>query len=236
MAFFSRFASVVAILLAIVTLAACSASSRVVRTYEGEALDASRVARLLKPQDIEILSVDGKETKSFLMDNLAMTYELVPGQHTVVFRYSTLWSIPGKKQTGEANAEEIRSERVQVTFNAVAGRTYTFEVPEPGSRAEAVRAAQTFSTRLIDENKRSIAVSTAYVAPSRLGETAAASGAPVAPVVVDGGAVAPNAAANVPVVPAATPGGNLSNLDALKVLWQNASTEDKKEFLRWAFQ
>src|SRR5690606_31578852 len=98
MTYFSRVTGAISLRVAALVLAACSASSPGVRTYEGAALDSSRAAVRLKPGDIKIEQVDGKPTKTYLLDNLEMNYELLPGPHTIVFRYNKVWAIAGAKR------------------------------------------------------------------------------------------------------------------------------------------
>lgn len=234
MTYFSRVTSVIALLAAVLALAACSASSRVVRTHDGPAQDASQVAVLFKPGDIKIEEVDGKPVKTYLFDNLEMNYELLPGPHTVVFRYNKVWAISGvKRDSGDKAAEEIQSGRLQVTFNAQAGRTYRFELPEAASREDAIRIASGRNIQVVDDAGQSLARAVPYAPPAAETETAVAGQAPVAP--AGQPAVAPETVPPQVSIPAAQ-GGRVSNLEALKVLWESASTEEKKEFLRWAFQ
>lgn len=210
MAFSSRMGRVVALVVALATLAACTAASRVVRTYEGEARDAAQVATLFKPADIEIDSIDGVPVKSYLLDSLEMIYEILPGERTVAFRYKSIWATPGRKENNEKQADVVESELRQVTFNAVAGHRYSFEFDHPSSRAEAEQFAAGFSAALVDHGGTRLAVSQDYVEPPK--------------------SVPHNAAA------LQGSGEKVSNLDALKLLWEQTSAEDKKEFLRWAFE
>src|SRR5690554_7622075 len=137
MAFSSRMGRMVALVFVVTTLVACTATSRVVRTYDGEARDAAQVATLFKPGDIKIESVDGVPVKSYLLDSLEMVYEILPGERTVAFRYDAIWATPGRKENNEKQADVVESELRQVTFNAVAGHRYSFEFDRPSSRAEA---------------------------------------------------------------------------------------------------
>lgn len=209
MALFSRLRGILALVLAIATLTACSATSRVVRTYEGEARPAGQVATILKPEDIKIESIDGVPVKSYLLDGFEMMYEILPGERTVAFRYESIWANPGRKENHEKQADVVQSEVRQVTFNAVAGRTYSFDFVRPNSRAEADRLAANFNATLTDQDGAQLAVSQDYAEPVK------------------------TLPLNSEVAPA---GEKLSNLDALKLLWEKTSAEEKKEFLRWAFE
>ncbi len=213
-------------LVASLTLAACS-SSPVVRTYEGEVREATEVARVLKAGDLEIVQIDGKAQKSYLLDNDAMEYELLPGTHTIVFRYSKLWALPGNKDIGEKRAEEIESELLAVTFEAQPGDTYHFEVPQLKTRETVEQFARAPELRLLTEAGHTVAESAPWSesAGSRADMVAAE---PVS--FPETGDVAADSLASV------APGAELPPLEALKILWSKASADEKKEFLRWAFQ
>jgi len=212
MAFSSRMGRMVALVFVITTLVSCTAKSRVVRTYDGEARDAAQVATLFKPGDIKIESVDGVPVKSYLLDSLEMVYEILPGERTVAFRYDAIWATPGRKENDQKQADVIQSELRQVTFNAIAGQIYSFDFEKPGSRAEAEQLAADFKAVLVNQGGVKLAVSQDYVEPPK--------------------------AMDLPgdVLQNATAGEKVSNLDALKLLWDRTSAEDKKEFLRWAFE
>jgi len=212
-------------LLASLTLTACG-STPVVRTYEGDVRDVSEVARVLKADDLEIVEIDGKAQKSYLLDNDAMEYELLPGAHTVVFRYSKLWALPGNKDIGEKRAEEIESELLAVTFEAKPGETYHFDVPQLNARETVEQFAREPELRLLNETGHTVAQSALW------------KGNDAAPVdaVVSAAASSESGVSSVESPASATPGAELPPLEALKILWGQASAEEKKEFLRWAFQ
>lgn len=216
MALSSRMGRIVALVVVMASLAACTATSRVVRTYDGEARDAAQVATLFKPGDIKIESVDGVAVKTYLLDSLEMVYEILPGERTVAFRYEAIWATPGRKENDQKQADVIQSELQQVTFNAVAGQTYSFEFPQPRSRAEAEQLAGNFKAVLVNQAGAELAVSQDYVEPPKE--------------LVSPAMVLPSQGA------VQVSGEKVSNLDALKLLWERTSAEDKKEFLRWAFE
>ena len=83
-------------------------------------------------------------------------------------------------------------------------------------------------TALVTGCKRGIGKGMA-IALAEAGAVAATSSAPVA-VNSAGGA------STLPVTAPVSQGGALPTIEALKVLWSGASTEEKKEFLKWAFK
>ena len=244
----------------LIFLAGCSSTS-LVKTYDGPKVDVSRSAVLSTSGGIEILSVNGQEVKSYLMPQLDINYQILPGQNSVVFTHETLWAKSGKKEDGESNSELIVTEPMQMTFNAKAGEVYSFVFGHPENRAEATDFAKTFKATLVDSSEGFIAESTLYakasateenkvvavaapvsVAPASAsaGSSGAASSSVAGAAAVTGasvGAVAASSASAIAVAPSApSQGGALPAIDALKVLWDSASTAEKKEFLKWAFK
>jgi len=242
-------------------LVGCSSTS-LVKTYDGPQVDPSRSAVLSVSDGIEVLSVNGKEVKKYLLPELDLNYQLLPGVNIVTFTHETLWAKAGKKEEGESNAELIVTKPMMVRFNAKAGEVYHFNFESPESRNEALNNVATFDAMLVDSSGRFVAASALYVegddssggavvagvnnqkaalgsAPDNAagGATVAVTGAAVAGGVVAAQATAPaNTAALMPVAPVSAQGGALPTIEALKVLWESASTDEKKEFLKWAFK
>lgn len=261
--------------LVLLFLVGCSSTS-LVKTYDGPQVDPSRSAILSVSDGIEVLSVNGKEVKKYLLPELDINYQLLPGVNSVTFTHETLWAIPGKKEVGESNAELITTKPMMVRFNAKIGEVYHFEFESPDSKNEARNSVATFKAKLVDSSGQFVTESSLYVegadtsdnavvaaansnASSVAGQSANATGATTAVAgsggAVAGGAVAGGVAAGtivagsagaeqsavpsssvsaMPVAPAQ--GGALPAIEGLKVLWGSASTEEKKEFLKWAFK
>lgn len=205
--------------LALLVLAGCSSTLSRVQTWDGAGVDASQVAVLRTPGEIQVVEVNGREVGNFLMDDLALDYELLPGSNKVVFKYKTIWAKATGRDNDESNVNTVESGLQQVVIEARAGDVYNFVLPEPQNRREAEVMIRNFRTQVVNESGAVVANSQRYQATAPVAQ--------VAPVTA--GAVA--GAAAVPVAP----GGDLNALDALKVLWERASAEDKREFLRWAF-
>ncbi len=243
-----RIFRVTLLMLLLSALAACTASSRVVRSYEGPALQQEQVSRLEVPADIRVLSIDGQKQKDYLLENLSLTYELVPGRHTIVYRYESLWSRPGVGGEDAPKTETITSKEQQIVFDFAAGQLYHLSHSEPEDRSAAREyAAGSFQAFLTSESGGTLASGEAYVPVSQPVQVAAAAATTVQPTASAtsttsvapqsaGMPVAQAAGAGVAVGSAAPAEPGLSRLEALKVLWGQTSAEDKKEFLRWAFQ
>ena len=230
------------VLVAVVLVSACTASSRVIKVYEGDTLPPAQVAKLEVPEDIDLIELDGEAQKDYLLENLALTYDLRPGEHMVVYKYSGLWAkVRQSDDSGEPRAELVESELRQAKVNLVAGRTYTFNFVRPESRSDAQEFAKTFSAVIVTDEGRSVAKDSRYVKPASVPVVAATTGQAATTAfpsaTTTGAATGTTGIAAIPAAPiSSTMDAGLSRLDALKVLWGKSSAEEKKEFLRWAFQ
>ncbi|WP_375176767.1 DUF2057 family protein [Marinobacter mobilis] len=204
----------------VATAAGCSSSFKRIQTWDGSAVDESQLAILRAPGQIEVIEVNGNEVGNYLMDDLALDYELLPGQNVVVFQYKTIWGKATVVERGESKVNVVESGRQQFVVDARAGEEYRFSLPEPQNQREAEAMMANFRAQLVDRSGRVVASSEAYREPVA---------API-PAVTAAGVVATSLA--VPVAPA----GDLNALDGLKVLWERANADEKREFLRWAFQ
>ncbi|WP_165495788.1 DUF2057 family protein [Marinobacter halodurans] len=223
-------------LFAVVAMAGCSSAFKQVQTWEGPEAQPGQVALLHKPGSVKIVSVNGREMANYLTDDLELTYELLPGQNTVVFTYKTIWAKQGVVNNGESKVHVIETDPQQVVINARAGESYHFVLPTAETRSEAESIRQNFQAKVVNEQNRQVAVSSEFVKPAP--QLPTLPGAPATAAAATTGAAATTAPstapAQAPTVPAAA--NNLPTLEGLKVLWERASTEDKKNFLRWAFQ
>lgn len=229
-----------AVLAAAFGLQGCSSMLPTYQSWKGPSKDRDQIAVLHVPDDMRVASVDGKSLSSGMLSVGAMTprISLLPGQHQVVFRYYSIWSTHTTKVSPDKLPDVVQSPLHQVRFEAKAGGSYHFAFTRPKTEdAAKVFARQSFSPLLKNADGETVAQSTSYQPPPSGQKTVPVTG-------VSGAAgVTPQAAqtapARVPVtsapVAAVPADSGLSTLDALKLLWQKASKEDKKAFLRWAF-
>ncbi|MDC0663047.1 DUF2057 domain-containing protein [Marinobacter sp. SS21] len=201
---------------ALMLLAGCSSTLKSIQTWDGGSLEASQVAELQAPGQIQVTAVNGREVKTYLMDDLALNYSLLPGANTVVFRYKTIWAKGRAVENDEARVDVVESEPHQVTFEAAAGQGYRFSLPEPRNRQEAEAMVENLQVQVVDAAGDVVGQSRRYEPMP-------------APVVVSATTV------GQPVPAPLASGADLNALDGLKVLWERASAEEKREFLRWAF-
>lgn len=201
----------------VVALVGCASSISRVETWEGEPANAGDAATLKAPGEIKVSRVNGKSVTNFLMDDLALDYALLPGQNEVVFTYKTIWAKSGVVENGESKVHVIESEPQVARFDAESGAVYRFVFEKPSTRAEAEEMIGGFSAAIVTANGQEVATSTdwdpqqAVAARTPIEGSGIASGS-------DGTAV------------------NGTALDQLKSIWATASEEEKRAFLRWAFE
>ena len=219
--------------LAIVVVSGCSSTgmSRV-QTWEGEA--SGDAAVLKAPSSVEVREVNGRKVGNFLMDDLAISYELLPGSNVVVFTHKTIWAKSGVVRNGESKVHVVESAPQQFVIDARPGEVYRFDVPEVTNRREAQQFAANFSAELITGDGSVVARSQPFEGYPQEQEPQVASQPSSDPAGQDAEVTGRPTGATMPNVQ--DEGGNrLETLDGLKVLWERASGDEKREFLRWAF-
>lgn len=199
----------------VMSLVGCASSVSVVETWEGSPTAAANAATLEAPGEIRVTQVNGRAMTNFLMDDLALDYALLPGENEVVFVYKTIWAKSGVVRNGESKVHVIESEPQVVRFEAEAGETYRFDFDRPESRREAEQEMPEFSAAIVSSTGAAVASSTVWDREEQM--TASRTPIPA------------SSADSAPVS-----GDNA--LEQLKTIWETASDEDKKAFLRWAFE
>ncbi|WP_449287510.1 DUF2057 family protein [Marinobacter sp. PE14] len=184
-------------------------------TWEGNPAAASNAATLEAPGEIGVTRVNGRVMTNFLMDDLALDYALLPGENEVVFVYKTIWAKSGVVRNGESKVHVIESEPQVVRFEAEAGETYRFDFDRPESRQEAEQEMPEFSAAIVSSAGAAVASSTVWDGAEQM----AASRTPIPASTSD-----------------STPVSGDNALEQLKTIWETANDEEKKAFLRWAFE
>lgn len=203
----------VAVLL--LSLMGCASGVAVVETWDGNPTAAADAAVLKAPGAIQVSQVNGREMTNFLMDDLALDYALLPGTNEVVFIYKTIWAKSGVVRNGESKVQVINSKPQVVRFDAKAGETYRFEFDQPESRQQAEQEMPAFSAAVVSASGSEVADSIVWDGKQRI--------------IADRTPLPESAAAS----PALT---NANALSRLKAIWETASDDEKKAFLRWAFE
>ncbi|WZF90698.1 DUF2057 domain-containing protein [Marinobacter metalliresistant] len=197
------------------SLVGCASPVSRVETWDGNPEAATNAATLKTPGEIRVTRVNGRTTGNFLMNDLALDYALLPGENEVVFVYKTIWAKSGVVRNEESKVHVIESKPQEARFEAIAGETYRFEFKQPDSRQEAERMMPEFSATIVSSAGDSVASSTEWnpAEASRVARTP------------------------IPESPSEGASANDVNaLDQLKAVWATASDEEKKAFLRWAFE
>lgn len=195
----------------VVALAGCASSMTRVETWEGEPEAASQAATLKTPGAIKVTRVNSQNMNNFLMDDLALDYALLPGENQVVFTHKTIWAKSGVVENGESKVHVYLSEPQVVRFNAEQDEVYRFRFPEPASRAEAEQMAETFMATVVTEDGQAVATSQVW---------------------------APTPDSDRTPIPASRVADSADGtaLERLKAVWATATEDEKKAFLRWAFE
>ncbi|MBJ6138671.1 DUF2057 family protein [Marinobacter litoralis] len=195
-----------------VLVAGCASSLTRIDTWEGSLPAATEPAVLKAPGTIQVSKVNGKAMTNFLMDDLALDYGLLPGRNEVVFSYKTIWAKSGVVDNGESKVHVIETAPQVVRFDAEPGMTYQFSVEKPATRAEAEALRENFSATIVTSGGASVAEASEWKGPE-------ANRTPVF-----GGGESDYKA------------GSGTTLEKMKRLWGEATDEEKKTFLRWAFE
>lgn len=215
-----NFCRVALLLVAMFVVTACS-SNKLVPTYEGEELSPEGYAVLVAPENISLLSVNGRDVPTYMLANISTSYALKPGLTNVLFKYESIWSKGGSRASDSPRSEKVESQPLYVSFEAKAGESYNFAFLKPGNVREAKALVADISISLNSSDSALVGQSVVYQ-----GESLEASESAI---FESNGAQQENAVVNVG-------DSNLSPLEALKALWPAASAKEKKAFLVWAFQ
>ncbi|MCH8499315.1 MAG: DUF2057 domain-containing protein [Marinobacter sp.] len=195
-----RFNRVLLVMVWAVGLSACAAALGPVKTWEGKTAGGVEPAMLAAPGSINVKRVNDKAMGNFLMKDLALDYQLLPGPNRIEFVHHTLWAKGQITRNDESPVHVVETPLLVVTLDAVAGETYTFQLPRASNHREAQVLAANFSAQILDSAGRVVAEAM-----------------PADQVAV-------------------TPAADTNTLGALKQLWQQATEEERRAFLRWTFE
>lgn len=205
----------------LLVLAGCSSAITKLETWEGSPASAVNSATLEAPGAIQVIEVNGRPMTTYLMDDLALDYSLLPGENELVFTYKTIWAKAEAVENGESKVHVIKSEPQVVHFEAAPNETYRFEFDKPGSRRQAQEMIPQFSAAIVGADGQAVAQSSDW-SP---GDSVAGERTPM-----------PSESSGAASDSEAVSGSAESSLDRMKAVWETASDEEKKAFLRWAFE
>lgn len=204
----------VVLLLCVVMLSACS-SGKLVQAYQGKELPKAQLGALTAGENVSLLSVNGDRVPDYLLSGISVDYGLKPGKNVVLFQYESVWSVSRKGEDG-ARSKLVESVPREVVIDVKAGDRLSFRYAEASNIREAQRLADSFEADVVNHK----------------GQVVASSG-DVTPTVEE----LPVAAASVTgSTSSVSPGAGLPAIEAMKVLWADLPAQEKKAFLKWAFQ
>lgn len=198
-----------------ILLAGCGTTMSRVQTWEGEKASGTETAVLDAPGTVRVQSVNGQSMTSYFLEDLDLSYELLPGKNRIVFIRKTIWAKAARVEDGESSVHTVKTAPREVVIDARPGGQYRFEAPSPGTRKEAMATIDQYLATIVDADDQTLAKAGPVSTPTETAK-AVAKGS-------DGQA-------------RSGPGNDLSTLDALKTLWKKASSEEKQKFLDWAFE
>lgn len=193
--------------LAVMSLMACSTQGPV-KTYEGPVRAISDVALISVPEQVEVMSIDGREPpSSFLKSNVELS--LLPGEHVFSLRYVELFQITADEH------DVVRSKLAALRFTAKPGATYKLGIPKQAGHDAAIKFAREPVFTLLDNQNGDVTESSPIksYAEASLVDTISK-------------AFTENQAAAGPV----------TNLDLLKDVWARTSPDERRAFRIWLDQ
>lgn len=205
-------------------VAACS-TSPVVKLYDGADRPAGELLTVRVPVELEILSINDRriEGASTLFAYGHRDLQLLPGQYRIVAYYKNLFQLDADQH------EIIKSDPALFTVNGNAGEVVALAFEKPADVAAAREMAKHFdgwtenlsSGERIASKPSGLILNQGFIGlASQAAPAATASAASVAPEQPPGS----DSAVNTDI------------LESLKANWQQASPEERREFLLWMSQ
>lgn len=205
-------------------LGACS-HSPVMHLYEGDPRPEADVTVVRVPEQLQVVTINDRRIKG-LNTLFSVGYKdlhLAPGRYRIEAYYKELWKMEGDSHT------ILESHPVIFEVNGKPGEFYKLDYPEPGNLEEA---------RELKDNFRGWAVNTetGERTPTEPGKTGGGAGL----FGTVSGLTDPPARESASVSPADTPGNEGGDpasdegyLDLLKAYWNQATPEERREFMKW---
>ncbi len=237
-------------LVLILTLSAC-AQNPVRKLYEGEERSASEIAVVRVPIELEIMRINGERIEGLntLFSPQHKDLHLRPGEYRILAYYKDLWELSGDGH------DVVKTDPALFVVNAKAGNRYKLGFEEPQNLEEARALENKFSGHVLNTDtgqktptqasglafKSGIAGGLGEMAGmepvAETGETenqsAASTVAPMAKPASD--TDTENAAGSAEDSPHGSmePTPEQDYLNMLKVYWSEATTEERRDFLKW---
>ena len=220
-------------------LTACSRSP-VVQLYEGAKQPDSQVLTIRVPSDLEVFTINGSEVDGvntfFNTDHKDL--KVTPGRYEILAYYKRRWDL-------DADSHEVmKSYPALFVVDGKAGEFYRLDFERPQNVTQARALEEDFSGWVENMNSGEKTPSQASGLVLNRGFLAPITGAEVE--TKGANAVQPKAAEAVTPAPAApkagssesgaSASGQASYLDTLKAQWNQATQEERRQFLQWISQ
>jgi uncharacterized protein len=231
--------SLLILIFATLALTAC-ARNPVVQLYDGPKKPDTQVLTVRVPTQMEVVTINGQEVKgaNTFFNTSHKDLKLTPGTYEIVAYYKELWDLNSESH------EVMKSDPVVFPVNGKAGQYYAMNYKQPENAREARELANNFSGWV--ENTATgektptqpsgLVLKRSILAPLTGTEVESSTSEAVAP--KPAAVIAPKEAASAPApapsssaAPAAAPAG--SYVDTLKAQWNQATPEERREFLQW---
>lgn len=208
-------------------LCAC-ARSPVVQLYDGPAQSDNNIVTVRIPSQLEVFTINGEEVDG-VNTFFASDYKdvkLTPGRYEILAYYKELWQLDAD------NHEIVKTNPANFVVDGKPGDMWVLGYEQPGD-VDAARAMEdnfsgwsenAVTGEKVAAEKSKLILKRGFLAPVTGEEVAAPASNTVAPLATSTAAeaVAPEAAA--------------SYLDTLKAQWNQATPEERREFLQWISQ
>ncbi len=207
-------------------LSAC-ARSPVVQLYEGPAQSDNKVVTVRVPSQLEVFTINGKEVdgvNTFFATDFK-DLKLTPGRYEILAYYKELWQLDAD------NHEIVKTNPANFIVDGKPGDMWVLGYEQPAD-VEAARAMEesfsgwsenAVSGEKVAAEQSQLILKRGFLAPVTGEELATPTS----------NTVAPQAAAAPAAAPAETATPAASYLDTLKAQWNQATPEERREFLQW---
>ena len=243
--------SFVLILGSALLLSAC-ARNPVVQLYEGAQKPDAQVLTVRVPSDLEVFTINGREIDGVntFFSNGYKDLKLTPGRYEIIAFYKRLWDLDPD------NHEVMKSDPAKFVVDGKRGEFYRLDFKRPENPDEARELADNFSgwVENVQTGEKTpsedsgLVLNRGLLAPLTGSDVETAAPATIAP---QGGGtqqpvrasarkattVAPESEQPQAAAPAAAPAAQGAGyLDTLKAQWNQATPEERRQFLQWLSQ
>lgn len=224
-------------------LTACSRSP-VVQLYEGAKQPDSQVLTIRVPSDLEVFTINGSEVDGvntfFNTDHKDL--KVTPGRYEILAYYKRLWDL-------DADSHEVmKSDPALFVVDGDAGEFYRLDFERPQNVSQARALEDDFSGWVENMNSgektpsqaSGLVLNRGFLAPITGTEVETKGATAVKPKAAEAVTPAPAApaasSANGSAGSGTSSGDQASYLDTLKAQWNQATQEERRQFLQWISQ